>query len=1010
MPCLWYQLDPFDDPATLFHYLELASRQLAPRRRPLPHFGNEHRENLPAFAQVFFQNLGDRLAPGSLVVFDNCHTLPAETPLYVALAMAADVLPQNCALLFISRADPPPEFARHRLNRNMLALGWEQLRFTAKESSSLIALWPESTLTTSDTLRLQAFTDGWAAGLSLMLEQSGLQPAATLTTEGATPPDAALFDYFACEIFANTATEAQHVLEVLAFPPFITLQMAVQLSGDPQAATILQEMHARNFFTEQVRDATTYRFHPLFRHFLLNRAKSRLDTRQSRALTVQAGRLFAANGDAEESATLFIEAEGWEELAPLIRRQATRLSAQGRSNTLLRWLRALPSWYRSSDPWFYFWEGHCLLPTAPAEAHYLFESAYRAFIEVGKPAGAFKSWSGAVESILHQWDDFSRLDRWIEGYETLKATFPRYFNPRIRARAHALLFGARLFRTPGDPRLDLLAEQTQTLIRLPFDLNQRLRIGAQLIRYYIWKGHFHKATVVVDRLRPTDKTKNLAPLTLIIWYHVEAFYLWFTQSQAASRAIVGKGLEVASRSGVHMLDLPLHAQGVYAALGMDDLPNARRHLETMKSLLRDNRSLDHSHYHYLAGWEAMLSDNLPLAIEHADSAWTLAMEAGTPFPATMALMERAQVLGELDRIGEAEEALEQALAYARSIDSTIMEYVCLLSVAHFALRRGQTGHGTAALSKALGLGRLHGYENALWWSAKGMADLCVIALRAGIEPDYVQRLVQRRNLLPSRPPLEIKNWPWPIRITALGPLTIYCHGEPLRFSGKSQRKPLELLKALIALGGQGVSREQLADALWPDTEGDAAITSLNTTLHRLRKLLSDDAAITLTGERLSLNPYRCWLDTQAFEQLADRLLAVLEGGREAPLAGEVETLTDHALALYTDSLFGGSGVDCWAVALRECLRDKFLRLLTAAGVYWETGRNWRKAEICYRRGLEIDPLAEVFYQQLMQNYLLQGRRAEGLAIYHRCREVLQAELDISPSSRSQELHRTLRKA
>ena len=49
------------------------------------------------------------------------------------------------------------------------------------------------------------------------------------------------------------------------------------------------------------------------------------------------------------------------------------------------------------------------------------------------------------------------------------------------------------------------------------------------------------------------------------------------------------------------------------------------------------------------------------------------------------------------------------------------------------------------------------------------------------------------------------------------------------------RKPQELLQALIAFGGTEVGAGVLIDALWPDSEGDAAYHALESALYRLRQ-------------------------------------------------------------------------------------------------------------------------------------------------------------------------------
>lgn len=53
----------------------------------------------------------------------------------------------------------------------------------------------------------------------------------------------------------------------------------------------------------------------------------------------------------------------------------------------------------------------------------------------------------------------------------------------------------------------------------------------------------------------------------------------------------------------------------------------------------------------------------------------------------------------------------------------------------------------------------------------------------------------------------------PVRIFTLGRFLIEVQGQPIRFKTKARRKPLELLKALIALGGDSVPIEALGESL-----------------------------------------------------------------------------------------------------------------------------------------------------------------------------------------------------
>ena len=71
------------------------------------------------------------------------------------------------------------------------------------------------------------------------------------------------------------------------------------------------------------------------------------------------------------------------------------------------------------------------------------------------------------------------------------------------------------------------------------------------------------------------------------------------------------------------------------------------------------------------------------------------------------------------------------------------------------------------------------------------------------------------------------------------------------------RKPQELLQALIAFGGTEVSAGALIDALWPDSDGDAAYHALESSLYRLRQLLGSHNALRMEGGKVSLNRDQC---------------------------------------------------------------------------------------------------------------------------------------------------------
>lgn len=249
---------------------------------------------------------------------------------------------------------------------------------------------------------------------------------------------------------------------------------------------------------------------------------------------------------------------------------------------------------------------------------------------------------------------------------------------------------------------------------------------------------------------------------------------------------------------------------------------------------------------------------------------------------------------------------------------------------------------------------------------------------------------------------------YPLQIYALGRFSVVRRVEPIRFGRKAQHRPMELLKALVALGGREVATDHLAAALWPEAEADEAYSSFEITLHRLRRLIGIDGALLLSNGLLTLDNRLCWVDVWSFEQAATRAEIILSSPE--PDMAELSSLLSVTLSLYHGQFLGRETPQSWSISLRERLRSKFLRHLLDVARHWERIGRHDAAIQCYQKGLEVDDLAEVFYQRLMVCYQLLGRKSEALAVYRRCRKTLSLILSIPPSSATEAIHRRLNQA
>jgi DNA-binding SARP family transcriptional activator len=409
----------------------------------------------------------------------------------------------------------------------------------------------------------------------------------------------------------------------------------------------------------------------------------------------------------------------------------------------------------------------------------------------------------------------------------------------------------------------------------------------------------------------------------------------------------------------------------------------------MRALLGPERHVDGAHYHHLAHIDARYRGEVARAAEHAASALAAAEASGSPLIVASALIGSARMAADQGQREAARAYLGTVCQIAETTRSIGHEYSAHKAIAELGLDDGNL----TALRRCMALGARHEYVSGMWWHPRTMSRLCATALRHDIEREYVRSIIRKRAIPPPADGVDLEAWPWPIKIYTLGRFSVRLDDLPLTFTGKAQRRPLDLLMALISLGGQNVGEGRLAEAVWSDAEADAAHVAFTAALARLRKLLGSDDALALSQNQLSLAPEKVWVDATAFER-------ALAG------AADVDT-TIRTLSLYRGAFLAEDGGP-WALAMRERLRARFLAAVDALSERLVRERAFDGAIELLERGLTADPLAEELYRRLMRCHAALGRRAEALSAYRRCERVLSAELGIAPGPRTRTLFEAVR--
>lgn len=998
LPSLWYQVEEADkDLATFFYHLGAAfTRASSQRKKTLPLLTPEYFQGIPTFSRRFFKEAFGRLKAETVLVFDNFQFLPENSIVQEIVLLGVNEIPSDIHLVLISRGAPPPAWIRLQANQELGALTGDDLRLTLEESLEIALLRGDRGLPQETIEHVHALADGWAAGLMLMLASlaRGIDlPAVEETTrEG-------IFHYFGNEIFAKISPEVQDFFLRTAFLPQLTIKMAEELTGLPQAGSILAGLMRHNYFIDQrYRQEPVYQYHPLFRSFLRRKAQSVFPPEPFKELNRKAIHLLEKAGQIEEAFHLAREADDREMMKRIILQQAPTLLWQGRYLLLAEWLDGLPGDQIEQDAWLLFWKGTARYIYDPVPSRELLERSYEKFKQNGEIDGMLLAWSTVIRAIIQC--TYDQLDHWIDELKLhIRDPFQEFPSPWIGSQVSTCMFSALTQRQSGHPEIEQWADRALALTEAPEFKYDRTMVLFHLILYGIYAARFDKATLALELLSSLNQTLEIQSINRTWGYLGEAIFFDMAGFPEKCEKAVSEGLEFFRTLGFHAVDDLLLFHAIQNSLNMNDTEKARLFINRLSTSSNspgmENRAMatrDQYIYYLSLAREELIRGAYDQAAIHGEEALRYGIETGAPFIFGVAYLLNAAILNHRGMDDKAREYLSQGLASSRQIKSLFLDFNARLQQAYMAFKNQEENQGLMFLREALTLGKEAKLLNTYIDCPADTAFLCQKALEEGIEVEYVQEIIRRRRLVPENPPVHLENWPWPLKVYTLGQFVIYKDGQPLRFSRKVQKKPLELLQALIAAGAKGIRDEELADVLWPEADGDAAAQTLKTTLYRLRLLISKDEVVKVREGRVTLEDRHCWTDAWAFEQLL--------GEADRSNSQAAVPLLEKAVGLYQGPFLARGMEEPRLLSPAERLRSKFLRGVERLGSLRSQNGEWEKARDCYLKGLEVDGLAEEFCRGALVCCRKLGLRAEGLSLYQRFEKRLKTELGIVPDART----------
>jgi len=611
----------------------------------------------------------------------------------------------------------------------------------------------------------------------------------------------------------------------------------------------------------------------------------------------------------------------------------------------------------------------------PAMSAGTFDELFRVFEAQGDVEAAAAAACAGATSIWDSGVNFERFTPWFE-------------------RITGLLEGGA--RLPDLTRAGLLCFRAQCELTFHGDMSRSIetyremmalseKAGAPSLKVFsaaaqvyplLWLGRTSEIEATVMSVAPLKESPEVSLFCRV--YFITSLGLWLTiKGEPEKGGEVLGGLVESPFFGMLPPSIRL--------LGLGHLLNAlacRNKVEEVRVLAGKvleiaaptGNSFHSSYAHYCMSVAALLLGEPRRALSHAREARDRGVASASPIPERTNPLLEAQALIDLGNKDEARALLSEWVERWKETGFLLYASSGLAELAALSLGEGRVDEARELHERSVAiiprderppqLHRPFGFTEAL------ERALYVEQGRADVLTDPTQARV---------------------RIRTFGELSIEVGGARIydrRWRGVATKT---LLKAILSLGGMKISREVLADLLWPDADGAAALRNLKVALYRLRRTGIPKGReplqwLVVKHKSISVSGALCYVDSLHFEQ---NLPAAMKDGAGIDRLAEL-------LSIYTGDFLENDMSEPWIAPRRNLLRKMFIEgVLRLSRLAEKDGAH--DLPVPYlEAAIDKDSLHEGLYERLMISHHRAGARSRALVVFRQAEEALERGLGTRP--------------
>jgi len=1008
-PFAWYQLDAQDsDPTVFLTYLIESLRNIKRAPETLARAIGQTAQSLLDSAEaaispqqvltVLINELAEQISVPWQIVLEDYHYV-ASPVVHQLVDFLTENAPVGLHLIISTRADPPLALSRLRARGQLAELRSSSLRFREDE----VTKWMRSNLPHLSPEHLNLLsekTEGWVAALQIIRSSLVERDAQemNLMLAGLSGSQQFVFDFLADEVFKRLPEDMQEFLLRTSILQQMDASACMAVAGVQDAQSILEELEKQNLFVASLDSQKKwYRYHYLFREFLLNRLQ-RAETESIAGLERCAGAHYESQSELEVALSHYLNAREFESAARVVAVFAADYVERGRVEVLHRYFSAFPVEVMKAHPELLLQHGNAHWRLGQTGAAIMaYEDAQTAF--------GLRSDSRGICRALTCLAEIHRAQGHYRQAELLSTEALSFANADHAVRAEALMALAKSvgFLT-GMNKGRELAEEAVHEARLAGNAISALARAnfLQSLGQICWWHGDPQATIRYCQEALQIAPEEFSPIGAQAYISMATPFLYWRELEKALQ-YAERGLEIAQT--LHLKEL---LPGAYTALGnvLTRLGETARAEACLRQGMEIGQQLGLASYEQLMA-TGFLAYNL-CGQGRVDEAHQLAEGAlwsytGNPdtYEAYVCRSVLADVALEKGQLERAESLYTELLEVGERRNFRIPLAMVYFGLAYIHLKTRRADSGLEYARKALSLIEASRAFQLFLDQGNRSKIVAGALIDAGEKSPFLEKVIEN---LPDKPASNRSILDHSIQVQCFGNFRVSVNGQEISQERWVSAKARDLLAYFVTMRGEKIPADKAFEAIWGEKEGTSR-TAFHTALSRLRNALR----IENENHRLILVEVgEYWLDFARFSIDVDEFNFALAQARVASNAASRAEWYERAVSIYHAEYLQNLYYE-WVFPERRRLAQAYLTALRELASYHLSNQSPQQALLLIEKAIPLDWLNEDLYCLAMHAYAKTGDRANLARIYSELEQCLKDELNTKPLRKTANLYRELQK-